>query len=89
MKRTIAALVAAAGLAVTLTACGDTHSSSDVEPGGVDTAPAQVIQFPDGFRNVAKKCDGPNMVYSASRGETSDKVGGSVFVVANDPRCKQ
>jgi hypothetical protein len=69
-------------------ACGASgHGNAEVEPGGVDNSKARIIQMPDGFRNVAAKCDGSTMVYSGSRGETSDKVGSGIAVVPNDPRC--
>lgn len=70
---------------VLLGAADCTHG--DAPAGDVNHAPADVLQFPDGFRNVAHKCDGPNMVYSVSAGQ-SDTLPGGVFVVANDPRCK-
>jgi hypothetical protein len=68
------------------TAAGCNHSSDNasvVQP----TGPASIIQFPYGFRNVAYKCDGPNMVYSGSAG-ASDNLSPSIAVVPNDPRCK-
>jgi hypothetical protein len=71
-------------LVVLLGAADCTHGDSD--SGKVDHSPADVIQFPDGFRNVAHKCDGPNMVYSGSSG-SGDSLPASVYVVANDPRC--
>jgi hypothetical protein len=52
----------------------------------IPTGPASIIQFPYGFRNVAYKCDGPNMVYSGSAG-ADDTLPPSIAVVANDPRC--
>lgn len=89
-SRTIAAavvifvLIALCGFA--LSACGANHASTDTQD--VNTGPARtVMQFPRGFRNVAVKCDGPNMVYSASRGGPGTNVAGSVAVVPNDPRC--
>lgn len=72
-------------LGASLVACG---AHGDAPAGDVNHAPADVIEFPDGFRNVAHKCDGPNMVYSVSAG-ASDSLSGGVFVVANDPRCHQ
>lgn len=80
------ALVAALVIALPLTQADscDTHSSSD--SGDVNHAPADVLEFPQGFRNVAHKCDGPNMVYSVSAGQADD-LSGAVAVVANDPRC--
>jgi len=71
---------------VSLSACLDNHTSNNksvVTP----TGPASIVQFPYGFRNVAYKCDGPNMVYSGSAG-TDDSLPPSIAVVPNDPRCK-
>lgn len=78
----IATLVVA--LPLTQADACDTHQDS--KAGDVDHAPADVIQFPDGFRNVAHKCDGPNMVYSVSAG-IDDTLPGGISVVQNDPRC--
>lgn len=64
--------------------CDSPHQSSDY--GNVNHSPADVVQFPDGFRNIAHKCDGPNMVYSVSS-SGSDTLSGGVAIVANDPRC--
>jgi hypothetical protein len=82
----------AGGLALaallSLQACGSGHGDAEVEPGGVDNSPAKIVQMPSGFRNVAFKCDGGgNMVYSGSRGQTSDAVASGIFVIPNDPRC--
>jgi hypothetical protein len=73
--------------ALGLAACGSGHGDTEIEPGGIDSSPAQIIQMPSGFRNVAHKCDGPNMIYSGSRGQTSDAVASGIAVVPNDPRC--
>lgn len=40
--------------------------------------------MPDGFSNLASKCDGPNRVYVIFH---NDSAYGAVAVVANDPRC--
>ena len=47
-------------------------------------APAQIITMPDGFSNLASKCDGPNRIYSAFHG---DNHYGALAVVKDDPRC--
>lgn len=73
------------GLFVALSACSGAHTSNN-DKVVIPTGPANVIQFPYGFRNVAYKCDGPNMVYSGSAG-VDDKLPPSIAVVANDPRC--
>lgn len=76
-------MVCAAGL---LAGCGSDHGSTNADD--LNTGAARsVMQFPAGFRNVAVKCDGPNMVYSASRGGKGTNVAGAVAVVANDARC--
>jgi hypothetical protein len=49
-----------------------------------NSGPAQVIEMPDGFNNLASKCDGPNRVYVTYHGDSSY---GAVFVVKDDPRC--
>jgi hypothetical protein len=49
-----------------------------------NSAPAEVIAMPDGFSNLASKCDGPNRVYVVFH---EDSAYGSVAVVPNDPRC--
>lgn len=67
-----------------LAACGE--SQHNAQKGDRDTGPADVINFPRGFRNVAHKCDGPNMVYVTSRGEDPTLIS-TVAVVPNDPRC--
>lgn len=84
MKRTIVVL----GLAgLVLTGCAkaaepfhDAQTSSSR-----NSAPAQVIEFPDGFSNMAGKCDGPNYVYSGFHGD-DNRI--AIAVVAGDPRCR-
>jgi hypothetical protein len=41
--------------------------------------------MPDGFSNVAAKCDGTTKVYVIYKGDANR---GSVAVSANDPSCK-
>jgi hypothetical protein len=82
-RRVLTAIIGVCAV-VLLGASDCTHGDSSA--GDVDHAPADVLQFPNGFRNIAHKCDGPNMVYSVSAG-ASDSLPGGVFVVANDPRC--
>lgn len=86
--RRIAASGAAAFIGITFMAgCSNKQRQqfNDAPRTGTDnTAPAQVIAMPDGFSNVASKCDGPNRVYVVFH---SDSAYGSVDVVPNDPRC--
>lgn len=47
--------------------------------------PAEVYSMPDGFANVATKCDNHgNRMYVTMQG---DKAGKAVSVIANDPSC--
>lgn len=88
MKKThlgVAAVLIGASLALGGCNWGN-HASDNTSKVAQPTGPATVIQFPYGFRNVAAKCDGPNMVYSGSAG-SADSLPPSVAVVANDPRC--
>lgn len=50
-----------------------------------NSGPADVITMPDGFSNVAAKCDGPNRIYVVFHGNSTY---GSIAVSPNDPRCK-
>lgn len=85
MKRTrrfLAAGIAAVLLFMTLSAnsgCEDKNA----DEGNRDYAPADVTNFPRGFANIAHKCDGPNMIYSAGGSDA----GVSIAVAPNDPRC--
>jgi len=47
-------------------------------------APADVIEMPDGFSNLATKCDHGNRIYVAYHGDLGYA---SVAVVAGDPTC--
>lgn len=47
--------------------------------------PAQIIEMPDGFSNLASKCDGTNRIYVIFK---ADQNRGAVAVVPNDPRCR-
>lgn len=72
-----------------LAGCGE--EARDAPRGTEDTGPADIIQFPDGFSNVAHKCDGPNMVYSSTNGagtENAESTRAALAVVPNDPRCE-
>lgn len=58
----------------------------DAPRGATNSQPADIITMPDGFSNVATKCDGPNRVYVVFHG---DSAYGSVEVAPNDPRCRE
>jgi hypothetical protein len=82
MKR----LILVVAILLCLGACSDS-SHQDAPSGTKDTGPADIINFPAGYRNVAHKCDGPNMVYVTSAGQDDTRASG-LYVVANDPRCR-
>lgn len=52
--------------------------------GESNDSPAQVINMPDGFSNLASKCDGPNRVYTSYKGDENRT---AIAVVKDDPRC--
>jgi hypothetical protein len=91
VNRTITRITAAsfaAGLTLaSLTGCGGKAAEpfKDAKRGAENSTPADTITFPDGFSNVASKCDGKNRVYVAFHG---DYAYGALSVVANDPRCQ-
>lgn len=82
----LAAAGAALTVAVALAGCTDkgTEPFKDAPRGAANDAPADIINFPDGFSNVATKCDGPNRVYVAYKG---DENRAAMAVVPNDPTC--
>lgn len=83
--RALAAAAAAALLALALTGCDkQTEPFKDAPRASMNNDPAAVITMPDGFNNIASKCDGPNRVYTIYH---ADSTYGAVAVVANDPRC--
>lgn len=87
MKTKKIALIITAGItALVLGGCGEkmVEPYQDAKRGNVNTNPADIMNFPDGFSNVSTKCDGPNRVYVIFKG---DNLYGSIAVVANDPRC--
>ena len=69
--------------------CSATHRSSPnpTDENIVNGTNSHIIQEPNGYRNVAFQCFGPNGVYVSSR-STVDTLPSSIFVVVNDPQCK-
>jgi hypothetical protein len=87
-KIVIASFLAVSAL-FTLNACGSSNSSftefmQDADVSSRNTAPADVINFPDGFPNVSTKCDNGNRIY-VTRGNPDG--GRDIAVVADDPSC--
>ncbi|MFC0108290.1 hypothetical protein [Kibdelosporangium aridum] len=90
MKRVIHAAVVGA-LLLTTTACdwGDkvTEPFRDASRSGVTNSdPADVIEMPNGFTNMATKCDHGNRLYIGYHG---DAPYGAVAVVPADPTCQR
>lgn len=87
-KRITGALLGSAML-VSLTACGlgdkATEPWQDAPRSGSNNGSAEVVTMPDGFNNVATKCDNGNRVYTTFH---SNDPYGAVAVVAQDPTCK-
>lgn len=73
-----------------LSGCSATHNDAP-EPSSsniINGSHTQVIQMPNGFRNVAFTCYGNVGVYVTSRGcDTCTIVGSDIAVLANDPHC--
>ena len=88
MRKSLRIIPAGALVCLALTGCGAekmTEGFKDApRTGNTNSAPADTITMPDGFSNVASKCDGPNRLYVLFHG---DSPYGGIFVVPNDPRC--
>lgn len=85
------ARLAASGVAmvaglVLLAGCAKfTEPYKDAPRSGQDNgSPADIVRMPDGFSNVATKCDHGNRVYVVFHG---DNKYGSIAVASNDPTC--
>ena len=74
MKRStkaVAAIALAGGLLLS-SACGTdkmTEGFKDAQRGSVNDSPADTVTFPDGFSNIATKCDHGNRIYSTFHGD--------------------
>jgi hypothetical protein len=84
--RNIRIATAAAILTLCLASCTSkaTEPFKDAPRAATNSQPADVITMPDGFNNIAAKCDGPNRVYTTYHG---DSAYGAIAVVPGDPRC--
>lgn len=87
MKRTVKLTLVGTALAITLTGCGKfVEPYNDANVSGQNTGAAEVVNMPDGFSNVATKCDHGNRIYVAYHG---DSAYAAVAVVPNDPTCSK
>lgn len=89
MRKVLAAGVVLVVLGFTLAGCTKSTDKinqpyDDAKVAGHNTGSADVINMPDGFSNVATKCDHGNRVYVIYHG---DSVYGSIAVVPKDPTC--
>lgn len=78
-------LAALALILAALAACGDDdeRGTGDAPARRGDDSPAEVLNFPDGFSNVAHKCDGHgHRVYV-----TTQNANGKQMAVVADPAC--
>jgi hypothetical protein len=88
MKKPIFIATAILATALALGGC----SGKDLEPfndapvvGADNTGPAQKLNMPDGYSNVATKCDHGNRIYVAFHG---DAAYAAIAIVPQDPTCK-
>lgn len=83
-----AAILGAGVIAATTVGCGQkaTEPFRDApRSGSVNQNPADLIEMPDGFSNLATKCDNGNRIYVVFHGDGSY---GSTSVVPADPTCR-
>lgn len=88
-RRIVIGVVAVVALSASLTACGDkaTEPFKDAPRSGTTNhEAADIIQMPDGFSNMATKCDHGNRVYVVYKG---DENRAALAVVPQDPTCNR
>lgn len=88
IRKSVAALAAVTlGGTLLLTGCSKFEEPyKDAPRSGSDNGqPADLVRMPDGFSNMATKCDHGNRVYVVYHG---DSAYGTVAVVPADPTCK-
>lgn len=90
------AVLAAVAVAALVGGCSSMQSDApEPTPDNIiNGTSTQVIQMPDGFRNVAATCRGTTGIYVTSRGWNQNSTGevvslpSSIAVLANDPNCR-
>lgn len=85
MKKRLIAVAAAATLLLAGCSQKSQEQFQDAPRGQTNSVPADIIEMPDGFTNVATKCDHGNRVYVAFHNDGSFA---SIAVVAAAPECK-
>ncbi|QKG23278.1 hypothetical protein [Actinomadura verrucosospora] len=86
-RRIVIGAALAATLLASLTACGDkvTEPFKDAPRSSTtNREAADVIEMPDGFSNMATKCDHGNRIYVAYKGDDNRA---AIAVVSQDPTC--
>jgi hypothetical protein len=82
----VMALAVTLGLVVLLAGCGNKFSQpfkDSPRTSQVNNAPAEIIYMPDGFNNLATKCDHGQRIYVSYHGDGSYGFG----FAAPDPAC--
>lgn len=79
-KRNLLAVPVAALILLGCDSYNDKRGRGDAPVGKYDDSPAQIINFPDKFHNVAFKCFGGNGIYTHTRPAPP-------IVIVNDPEC--
>jgi len=84
MKKITAVLVGGA-VGLSLAACGTASETfKDADVAATNDGSAETINMPDGFSNVATKCDHGNRVYTIYHASGDY---GAIAVVPQDPSC--
>jgi len=87
MRRHTAVFAGAVLMGLALTGCGldkVQEPYKDAPRGSSNTGKADTVTMPDGFSNVATKCDHGNRIYVAYKG---DLAYGAIAVVPNAKGC--
>jgi hypothetical protein len=87
IKRWHAAIVMAVLAALFVAACGNKFQQQFQDAPRTpqtNSAPAEVILMPDGFNNLATKCDNGSRIYVSYHGDGNYGFG---FAVPNAPGC--
>ncbi|UGQ12393.1 hypothetical protein LO772_01915 [Yinghuangia sp. ASG 101] len=88
-RRRIAGLAVVASVGVLTAGCGKGQTVKEPfadapRSSTTNDSPGDIVLMPDGFSNVATKCDHGNRIYTIYH---KDLPYGSISVVPNDPTC--